>query len=255
MLAEWAQGIAGGHSPEEGDERSVQSRCRNDALNGSVLTARPTVLTPVISVIGGRRRTSTSTIVINPFAATPTRMTHRNVGSRIAGLQLRDWPVLSGRCPSEPNWNEADRDMSALGPWPRGRHSCCPAFGAADSALISLDSRSSRTLRGGARKRRFHYAERPFHLCELYKVAPPPISIFYAAIGKYQPSATEEHPSIVIGSKVARAAGRLTAHRDVHRRTHGKEQHMLDLLDVILLAAGLGFFALSIAYAFACDRL
>lgn len=30
---------------------------------------------------------------------------------------------------------------------------------------------------------------------------------------------------------------------------------MLDVLDVILLAAGLGFFALSIAYAFACDRL
>lgn len=30
---------------------------------------------------------------------------------------------------------------------------------------------------------------------------------------------------------------------------------MLDVLDVILLAAGLGFFALSVAYAFACDRL
>jgi hypothetical protein len=27
------------------------------------------------------------------------------------------------------------------------------------------------------------------------------------------------------------------------------------MLDVILLAAGLGFFALSIAYAFGCDRL
>jgi hypothetical protein len=30
---------------------------------------------------------------------------------------------------------------------------------------------------------------------------------------------------------------------------------MLDVLDVILLATGLGFFALSVAYAFACDRL
>ena len=30
---------------------------------------------------------------------------------------------------------------------------------------------------------------------------------------------------------------------------------MLDVLDVILLAVGLGFFALSIAYAYACDRL
>jgi len=27
------------------------------------------------------------------------------------------------------------------------------------------------------------------------------------------------------------------------------------MLDVILLAVGLGFFALSIAYAFGCDRL
>jgi len=27
------------------------------------------------------------------------------------------------------------------------------------------------------------------------------------------------------------------------------------MLDLILLAAGLGFFALSIAYAIACDRL
>ena len=27
------------------------------------------------------------------------------------------------------------------------------------------------------------------------------------------------------------------------------------MLDVIFLAAGLGFFALSIAYAFGCDRL
>ena len=35
-------------------------------------------------------------------------------------------------------------------------------------------------------------------------------------------------------------------------RSHRKEQVMLD---VILLAVGLGFFALSIAYAFGCDRL
>jgi hypothetical protein len=30
---------------------------------------------------------------------------------------------------------------------------------------------------------------------------------------------------------------------------------MLDVLDVVLLAVGLGFFALSVAYAFGCDRL
>jgi hypothetical protein len=36
------------------------------------------------------------------------------------------------------------------------------------------------------------------------------------------------------------------------RRTHRKERPMLDF---ILLAVGLAFFALSIAYAFGCDRL
>jgi hypothetical protein len=30
---------------------------------------------------------------------------------------------------------------------------------------------------------------------------------------------------------------------------------MLDLLDAILVAVALGFFGLSIAYAYACDRL
>jgi hypothetical protein len=40
----------------------------------------------------------------------------------------------------------------------------------------------------------------------------------------------------------------VTALRTVHR----KEQPMLD---VILLAVGLGFFALSVAYAYGCDRL
>jgi hypothetical protein len=58
--------------------------------------------------------------------------------------------------------------------------------------------------------------------------------------------------------KVARAAGRLIARREYPapaRRTHRKERPMLDVLDVVLLAVGLGFFALSVAYAFACDRL
>jgi hypothetical protein len=49
--------------------------------------------------------------------------------------------------------------------------------------------------------------------------------------------------------KVARAADRLDGRS---RSLHRKEQLMLD---VILLAVGLGFFALSIAYAFGCDRL
>jgi hypothetical protein len=34
-----------------------------------------------------------------------------------------------------------------------------------------------------------------------------------------------------------------------------KEQTMPGVMDMILLAVGLGFFALSIAYAFGCDRL
>jgi len=49
--------------------------------------------------------------------------------------------------------------------------------------------------------------------------------------------------------KVTRVAGRSTGRS---RRAYRKEQPMLD---VILLAGGLGFFALSIAYAFGCDRL
>ena len=50
--------------------------------------------------------------------------------------------------------------------------------------------------------------------------------------------------------------GPIDADRDaglvVAPRILGKEHPMLDL---ILLAAGLGFFALSIAYAFGCERL
>jgi hypothetical protein len=42
-------------------------------------------------------------------------------------------------------------------------------------------------------------------------------------------------------------------HRRCGRRSlRGKEHAMLD---IILLAVGLGFFALSIGYAIACDRL
>jgi hypothetical protein len=45
----------------------------------------------------------------------------------------------------------------------------------------------------------------------------------------------------------------------VHGTASGKETiqmlDLLDLLDPILLAVGLGFFALSIGYVYACDRL
>jgi hypothetical protein len=67
-------------------------------------------------------------------------------------------------------------------------------------------------------------------------------------MGKYPPPATAKRLGILIRIKVAHVLGLLTA----RARTHCKEQPMLD---VILLAVGLGFFALSIAYAFGCDRL
>lgn len=76
---------------------------------------------------------------------------------------------------------------------------------------------------------------------------PSPISISYAALSKYP------LPANVGGSSVdrdqAQCAGQPT--RGLNARTD-KEQSMLD---VILLVVGLGFFALSIAYAFACDWL
>jgi hypothetical protein len=87
------------------------------------------------------------------------------------------------------------------------------------------------------------------HIWDLYETAFTSLSIFYGVIGKYPPPAMAESCRILTRVKVARAAGRLTARRDTHM---GKEQGMLD---VILLAVGLGFFALSIAYAFGCERL
>jgi hypothetical protein len=44
----------------------------------------------------------------------------------------------------------------------------------------------------------------------------------------------------------------LEAYLRTRSRPFEREQHMLD---VILLAIGLGFFVLSIGYAVACDRL
>jgi hypothetical protein len=66
---------------------------------------------------------------------------------------------------------------------------------------------------------------------------------------KYAPAGTAEHPRILIRIKMVQCWRVIDC---TSRRTHRKEQPMLD---VILLAVGLGFFALSIAYAFACDRL
>jgi hypothetical protein len=38
-----------------------------------------------------------------------------------------------------------------------------------------------------------------------------------------------------------------------HRTNHFRKEH--PMMDVIMLAAGLVFFALSVGYAYACDRL
>jgi hypothetical protein len=87
------------------------------------------------------------------------------------------------------------------------------------------------------------------HIWNLYETALAPVSISYGAVGKYPPPATAERARILIRIEVSRGAGRLTARRDVHIARSNP------MLDVILLAVGLGFFALSVAYAFACDRL
>jgi hypothetical protein len=87
------------------------------------------------------------------------------------------------------------------------------------------------------------------HIWNLYEAAFASVSISYAAVGKYRPPARAKRLCILIRIKVPRVAGLSTGRS---RRAHRKEHPMLD---VILLAAGLGFFALSIAYAFGCDRL
>jgi hypothetical protein len=58
-----------------------------------------------------------------------------------------------------------------------------------------------------------------------------------------------QHGSLLRQIKVVCARSRSTTGRNV---TDRKEQPMLD---VILLAGGIGFFILSIAYAYGCDRL
>jgi hypothetical protein len=75
------------------------------------------------------------------------------------------------------------------------------------------------------------------------------ISIFYAPLGKCAPSAAAKRSRSLTRSMQPKPQIGQLADRT---RTHRKEQPMLD---IILLALGLGFFALSIAYAFGCDLL
>ena len=87
------------------------------------------------------------------------------------------------------------------------------------------------------------------HIWNLYKAVFASVSISYARRGKCALPTTAKRDRILIEVKVSHAVGRSTGRS---RRAYRKEQPMLD---VILLAGGLGFFALSIAYAFGCDRL
>jgi hypothetical protein len=84
---------------------------------------------------------------------------------------------------------------------------------------------------------------------DFYETAPAPVSISYGPAGKCALPATAKRLRIL--TRIRRHVLPPDEPAD-SRRAHRKEQPMLD---VILLAAGLGFFALSIAYAFGCDRL
>jgi hypothetical protein len=92
------------------------------------------------------------------------------------------------------------------------------------------------------------------HICDSYAASLASISISYAQVRKYPPVATQDDTRSLpteplTGVKAERASDRLLG--------YGPQtaQGAKPMLDVILLAVGLGFFALSIAYAFGCDRL
>ena len=78
---------------------------------------------------------------------------------------------------------------------------------------------------------------RPFggraHIWNFYKTVPAAHSNSYGAPDNYRPAS--------IRSRLSRSG-----------RPCSQEQTMLDL---ILLAAGLGFFVVSVAYAYGCERL
>ena len=98
----------------------------------------------------------------------------------------------------------------------------------------------------------------PVHLWNLYETGLVPVSISYGGMGKYPPPATVERPTL-IRIKVTCAARQAdcTLQRIPHTLGLNTSQGAthVDALDVILLAVGLGFFALSIAYVYACERL
>ena len=85
----------------------------------------------------------------------------------------------------------------------------------------------------------------PFSIWDSYKSAPAAVSILYALPTYFRaPRAmvvrwSLRRPQPDIPTRISRIF--------VLRR--------LSMLDIILIAAGLGFFALSIAYAYGCDRL
>ena len=85
------------------------------------------------------------------------------------------------------------------------------------------------------------------HLWNSYKDALPLISKIYAAGGRYRGDGLERL-SVRWLTHVNQCNSEAPNFRPAFRR----DFHMLDL---ILLALGLGLFALSLIYAYACDRL
>jgi hypothetical protein len=126
----------------------------------------------------------------------------------------------------------------------------CPEIGQAGRA--DRDGPSS----GASNGRAHAFAEAPAPLWNLYETGLALVSISYGGTSKYpRPAAAARPPPIAVKGGTARLVGLIAQcvrasaipARDIARSK--------PVLDVILLGLGLGFFALSIAYALACERL
>jgi hypothetical protein len=91
-------------------------------------------------------------------------------------------------------------------------------------------------------------APRVFHICRSYEDTLSPLSILYAGMSKCRQLQRRSSP--LVGVTRGRVCPEPVDFRP--RRTDRKEQPMLD---VILLAVGLGFFAIALAYVAGCERL
>jgi hypothetical protein len=96
-------------------------------------------------------------------------------------------------------------------------------------------------------------AER-FPLWNLYEAGHAPISIFYGRIGKY--AAAWRSGTFALDRAQSDMPWPVDCNRNLYVHTPARDVERSKLmLDVILLAVGLGFFVLSIAYVYGCERL